>query len=249
MHALSPACLPPPTKFSTIQLRKKQTMSLQNPVALAGFSSGITDLGALTKGFSEEVSVATAWAHIVAQDLFVGRWVYLDGQKNKVFTGHSLAICFLFGPAGVISHLLTRALFGVIKWDVKDIMEAGMAPPTFSASGEATKVLAAARKEASGILSEAKHEGKSQAAAVLEAAERQALDILKGAEVEKAALLKSAATSNETKAAPSTVLETATAAPPKGATTPAAKVPSSSAGDDVAAEELDVASEAVMPPP
>lgn len=44
---------------------------LQNPVALQGFASGITDLGGLTKGFGEEVSVATAWSHFLAQDLFI----------------------------------------------------------------------------------------------------------------------------------------------------------------------------------
>lgn len=51
-----------------------------------------------------------------------GRWVYLDGQKNGIFTKHSLALCYLFGPIGVLSHLLTRTLFSVVKPGVADIM-------------------------------------------------------------------------------------------------------------------------------
>lgn len=156
----------------------------QNPVSLQGFASGITNLPGLTKGFGEEVSVATAWSHFLAEDLFIvsrwsvrdlynlicipvpergahvvlvdaaevitqhvrlpcivcfiirprcpqhifirspqGRWVYLDGQKNKVFTKHSLLLCYLFGPVGFLSHLFTRGLTSVVKPDIRDIMQ------------------------------------------------------------------------------------------------------------------------------
>lgn len=146
----------------------------QNPTSLQGFASGITNLPGLTKGFGEEVSVATAWSHFLAEDLFIvsiwprasarklcvwhafrmrfspvlitrsllcrpsnlhprrrkcsplrllqGRFVYLDGQKNKVFTKHSLLLCYLFGPIGFLSHLLTRGAFGVVT-PVRDIMQ------------------------------------------------------------------------------------------------------------------------------
>lgn len=49
--------------------------------------------------------------------------MYLDGQKNGVFNKHSLALCYLFGPVGFLSHLLTRTAFSVIKPGVRDIME------------------------------------------------------------------------------------------------------------------------------
>lgn len=42
----------------------------QNPVSLQGFASGI-NLAGLTKGFGEEATVAVAWAHFLAQDLFI----------------------------------------------------------------------------------------------------------------------------------------------------------------------------------
>jgi Domain of unknown function (DUF4281) len=53
--------------------------------------------------------VAAAWSHFIAQDLFVGRWVYLDSRKNSVFAGHSLALCYLFGPIGVVSYWFTTS--------------------------------------------------------------------------------------------------------------------------------------------
>lgn len=99
-------------------------LAFQDPVSLEGFS-GITDLTALTKGFSSETSVAVAWAHFIAQDLFVGRWIYLDGMRNGVWTSHSLALTFLFGPTGILSHLLTRGFVKIFRWDVEDIFSAG----------------------------------------------------------------------------------------------------------------------------
>lgn len=51
-----------------------------------------------------------------------GRFVYLDGQKNRVFTKHSLLLCYLFGPVGFLSHLLTRGAFSVVT-PVRDIMQ------------------------------------------------------------------------------------------------------------------------------
>lgn len=38
----------------------------------------------------------------------VCRWIYLDGCKYRVFTAHSLVLCFMFGPIGLLSHIATR---------------------------------------------------------------------------------------------------------------------------------------------
>jgi Domain of unknown function (DUF4281) len=40
-------------------------------------------------------------------DLFVGRWIYLEGQRTGVWTVHSLALCFFAGPMGLLSHIVT----------------------------------------------------------------------------------------------------------------------------------------------
>lgn len=53
----------------------------------AGFSSGGSqDLAALTRAFSYPETVAVGWAHFIAQDLLVGRFIWVDGVRNKVRT-------------------------------------------------------------------------------------------------------------------------------------------------------------------
>ncbi|CAM9855362.1 unnamed protein product [Pylaiella littoralis] len=210
----------------------------QNPVSLQGFASGITNLPGLTKGFGEEVSVATAWSHFLAEDLFLGRWVYLDGQKNKVFTKHSLLLCYFFGPVGLLSHLVTRGAFSVVT-PVRDIMEAGMDQQSTKASpkasparkgesppspirSEANELITEARREAEDILSEARSEAATQASSLLEEAETEALLILKGAEVEKEAMLKASKTEPTLEAKTSAAVAEAKAEPAK--TQPAAGI-------------------------
>ena len=77
--------------------------SFHDPRILESFSTGKPDLEALAKGFSYEWCMAVGWAHFIAMDLFVGRWVYLDAQKNKVFAVHSLLLTLFFGPTGAAS--------------------------------------------------------------------------------------------------------------------------------------------------
>jgi hypothetical protein len=40
-------------------------------------------------------------------DLFVGRWIYWEGQHTGIWTTHSLALCLFAGPLGLLSHILT----------------------------------------------------------------------------------------------------------------------------------------------
>lgn len=39
------------------------------------------------------------------------REVWLDGLKHGVATGHSVILCFMFGPLGILSHMVTRRMF------------------------------------------------------------------------------------------------------------------------------------------
>lgn len=38
------------------------------------------------------------------------RYILIDGLHQSVSTGHSVALCFLFGPLGLLSHFVTRLL-------------------------------------------------------------------------------------------------------------------------------------------
>ena len=97
--------------------------SFSDPRILDAFSTGKPDLAALAKGFSYEWCMAVGWAHFIAMDLFVGRWIYLDARKNDVFAAHSLVLCLFFGPTGVMSHVTTRAITGLVRGKkLEDVM-------------------------------------------------------------------------------------------------------------------------------
>ncbi len=57
--------------------------------------------------FADEKVAATGWIHFLVMDLFVGRWIYWEGQKTGTWTIHSLALCLFAGPFGLLSHIFT----------------------------------------------------------------------------------------------------------------------------------------------
>jgi hypothetical protein len=54
--------------------------------------------------------VTEEWTHVLTWDLFVGRWIWLDGLKRNIFTAHSVLLCNLIGPPGLLLHFLTCAV-------------------------------------------------------------------------------------------------------------------------------------------
>jgi hypothetical protein len=85
---------------------------------LSGFSAATLreffnpqlSLGNLTALFSQPSVMATGWVHYIVMDLFVGRWIFLEGWEKRVWTTHSLLLCLFAGPVGLLSHLLTVAV-------------------------------------------------------------------------------------------------------------------------------------------
>ena len=73
-------------------------------------TQGFVKLSAMMEMRNFPVFVSEEWAHVLAWDLFVGRWIYLDGLKKDIPTPHSLFFCFLLGPLGLLIHLVTRAV-------------------------------------------------------------------------------------------------------------------------------------------
>jgi hypothetical protein len=65
------------------------------------------ELADLAKAFSDEKVMATGWTHYLVMDLFVGRWIYWEGQRMGIWTIHSLILCLFAGPVGLLSHLVT----------------------------------------------------------------------------------------------------------------------------------------------
>lgn len=80
-------------------LHSEAAQSLANP-----------KLADIARFFSDESAAAIGWIHFLVMDLFVGRWIYWQGQQTGVWTIHSLVLCLFAGPMGVLSHLITQAI-------------------------------------------------------------------------------------------------------------------------------------------
>ncbi|KAF5763555.1 putative neoxanthin synthase [Helianthus annuus] len=69
----------------------------------------LPELPSIAKMFSKEVTLASAWIHFLAIDLFAARQVYHDGLENKIETRHSVFLCLLCCPIGILIHAITKA--------------------------------------------------------------------------------------------------------------------------------------------
>ncbi|KAG9448920.1 hypothetical protein H6P81_008885 [Aristolochia fimbriata] len=72
----------------------------------------LPELQGIAKMFSNEMTLASAWIHLLAIDLFAARQVYHDGLNNEIETRHSVSLCLLFCPIGIVTHILTKAVSG-----------------------------------------------------------------------------------------------------------------------------------------
>jgi Domain of unknown function (DUF4281) len=79
--------------------------SLDPDTAAAFANPQLADLAQL---FADERVMATGWVHFLVMDLFVGRWIYQEGQRTGIWTVHSLVFCLFAGPIGLLSHIITQ---------------------------------------------------------------------------------------------------------------------------------------------
>ncbi len=89
--------------FISGSLNEETAAALANP-----------NLADIARFFSDETAAATGWTHFLVMDLFVGRWVYWEGQKTGVWARHSILLCLFAGPLGLLSHIITAAIHD--KW-------------------------------------------------------------------------------------------------------------------------------------
>ncbi|OQU86410.1 hypothetical protein SORBI_3003G087100 [Sorghum bicolor] len=74
----------------------------------------LPELPGIVRMFASEMTVASAWIHLLAVDLFAARQVYHDGLKNNIETRHSVSLCLLFCPVGILAHVVTKVLTGAV---------------------------------------------------------------------------------------------------------------------------------------
>ncbi|XP_044468909.1 protein ABA DEFICIENT 4, chloroplastic-like isoform X1 [Mangifera indica] len=70
----------------------------------------LPELPGMVKMFSGEMTLASAWIHLLAVDLFAARQVFHDGLENRIETRHSVSLCLLFCPIGILTHVITKAM-------------------------------------------------------------------------------------------------------------------------------------------
>ncbi|MFF5993039.1 ABA4-like family protein [Prauserella flavalba] len=71
------------------------------------------DLEALRAFLSSADGAAMIWAHLIAFDLFIGRWMYLDARRRGVphlALAPVLVLTILLSPIGLLAYLLVRAV-------------------------------------------------------------------------------------------------------------------------------------------
>ncbi|AXO34649.1 ABA4-like family protein [Micromonospora sp. B006] len=76
------------------------------PVVTAPTLDGLRDLLGSADG------AAAAWAHMIAFDLFAGRWIWQDARERglpALLTAPVLLLTVLLGPVGLAVHLGLRA--------------------------------------------------------------------------------------------------------------------------------------------
>lgn len=64
-------------------------------------------LSDIARLFADERVAVAGWAHFLTLDLFLGRWIYWEGQRTGIWTIHSLILCLFAGPIGLLSHIVT----------------------------------------------------------------------------------------------------------------------------------------------
>nr|XP_009795057.1 PREDICTED: uncharacterized protein LOC104241800 isoform X1 [Nicotiana sylvestris] len=71
----------------------------------------LPELDGIAEMFSRVMTLASAWIHLLAVDLFAARQIYHDGLENDIETRHSVTLCLMSCPIGIVSHFITKALF------------------------------------------------------------------------------------------------------------------------------------------
>ena len=77
-----------------------------------GHEGGFSSLPEVAQLFQNRWLLLAGWIHYLAFDLFVGSWIVRDARARGIrhlLVLPSLALTFLFGPAGWLSYLALRA--------------------------------------------------------------------------------------------------------------------------------------------
>lgn len=77
----------------------------------AGEGGGFGSIAEVRRLFANDAALTAGWVHYLAFDLMVGTWIARDAVRASVpaiFTLPALVLTFLFGPAGLLTHVVVR---------------------------------------------------------------------------------------------------------------------------------------------
>lgn len=77
--------------------------------------AGMSSIAGVSALFSHPVGVLTGWSHFIVFDLFVGAWIARDAHRhglNHLGTLPSLLLSMVFGPLGLVWHIIRRLVAG-----------------------------------------------------------------------------------------------------------------------------------------
>jgi len=104
----SPLIVVPPLLIYAVLVLGSLTEVL--PAVASPTLDGVRDLLGTADG------AAAGWAHMIAFDLFVGRWAYLDSRERGIpalVMAPVLLLTILLGPLGLLVYLLVR-----LRWPI-----------------------------------------------------------------------------------------------------------------------------------
>ncbi|XP_051115427.1 protein ABA DEFICIENT 4, chloroplastic-like [Andrographis paniculata] len=70
----------------------------------------LPELSSISKMFSSQMTLSSAWIHLLIVDLFAARQVYFEGLRDNIETRHSVSLCLMFCPIGILAHFITTAI-------------------------------------------------------------------------------------------------------------------------------------------
>jgi Domain of unknown function (DUF4281) len=100
----SPLIVTPPILVYAILVLSHLSVIL--PAVAQPTLDGVRDL------LGSPVGAAAGWAHFLAFDLFVGRWIYLDSRergRHPLLVAPILLLTIMLGPLGLLTYLAVRA--------------------------------------------------------------------------------------------------------------------------------------------
>ena len=83
-------------------------------------------LGGVAALLGSPAGATIAWAHFLAFDLFVGRWMYLDSQERHIgpwLMAPVLLFTLMLGPVGFLLYLVLRPITAMAPAPVKTPLE------------------------------------------------------------------------------------------------------------------------------